>query len=288
MNIEFTIDVSINNTGHTEESIQRLKDLGLVGAIFRLGDGYRIDKSSGYWADLFRKLDIPFGGYWVPYASDDMNKTLDLFNQEKEKYPDLKSTFDDVEWYRYADGSVVPAHICERDYWDFHVRSKTDAMYTGMWCVDKYFPKIGELLYEEGLKQGKVGWYAHYAPYFSGFRTYVESLGGSLDPKVTNKLISISHLPKILEIISTYEMKPPYEGLGWGMWQCVTYLPFKEFTYSQRHLDFNLITEEAYKEWFTSEPEEPEYDPELQERLMRSRIKHDKRNLRNRIKELLK
>jgi len=252
----FGIDVSLNNDVHNEASLKLLQSLGLSAIVIRLGDGYREDNKCQYFVDLARKLGLPFGGYYVPYGGNDLQKELDTMKQVLSKYPDCKSTFVDAEWYKYASGAIVPANILEQHFWKFYLVSEADAIYTARWCVDGYFPKVGDWMLEDQIDKQRLHWFANYVKYYPPFWNYITSLGGSLDPN-DNKLISIDHLPTILELIATGKPDLPRKEMDWAMWQCITYLPFKELTYWQRHLDYNLIKPEYFEKWFGELPIEP-------------------------------
>lgn len=266
--MDFVIDVSQNNDVHTEQSLKLLKDLGLVAMVIRLGDGYREDTRTNYFVELARKLNLPFGCYFVPYPGNDIQRELDNMNNILGRYPDCRSTFIDVEWYKYANGTTVPASISEKHYWQFYLKSNADAIYTAKWCVEGYFPKIADYLLQDQVDAKKLHWYANYLKYYPPFWRYINSLGGSLDPK-DNLLINIAHLPTILELISTGKPDLPDPALDWAMWQCITYLPFKELTYWQRHLDYNLIKPKYLADWFgIGTPDEP---PDYQKKEMKFR-----------------
>jgi hypothetical protein len=120
-------------------------------------------------------------------------------------------------------------------------------VYTAVWCVSTYFPAVTNWIPKNN------GWYADYVKYYAWYQDFITSLGGSWGDNT--KSISISNAPAIFTEIGKRVPNIPYGMNNWGIWQCITFIPFSELTYGQRNLDYNLLTKAGWKYWFNIDVE---------------------------------
>ena len=243
------IDFSYWSSTHTLASMELLKNNGLRAAITRGGYATSKDMLLDTMVGYFRALGLPYGLYWYLYpgvpAIDQVNAFVKVLNE----YPDATCGFFlDLEEYRYLDNSIVPKATLEKFYLDCYTKltsllpGKKVGVYTAVWCVSTYFPAVTNWIPKNN------GWYADYVKYYKWYQDYITSLGGSWGDNT--KSISISNASAIFTEISRRIPNIPYGVNNWGIWQCITFIPFTELTYGQRNLDYNILTKEAWKYWF--------------------------------------
>ena len=260
--MDFFIDVSYWQSAWTLEKYKLLKEYGMKAMVIRAGYSTWVDKLASTHISYCREMNIPFGLYWYIYPGVPYDVQIRAFIGFANNYPDCKCYFIDFEEYRNLTmGEIYRKDILEKYYkdsYDYLVKvlpNKKVGVYTGSWCVNQYFPKISSWM------NNSKEWYAFYVKYLNWFKNYISSLGGYWADN--SKPISISNLPQIMNEIWKHasEFQLPVGVTNWGAWQCVTFIAFKELTYGQRNLDYNLAPPEILKEWFGVEgvpvPEPP-------------------------------
>ena len=259
-NTPFMVDWSNWQSAHTLASMDLLQKNGLTGAVTRGGFAVSEDLLLATIVNYFRVLRIPYGLYWYLYpgvpAIDQVNAFIKVLN----KYPDATCGFFlDLEEYKSITGVVFTKAYLEKFYLDCYTKlvsllpGKKIGIYTAVWCVSTYFPAVTTWLPKTN------GWYADYVKYYRWYQDYITSLGGSWGDNT--KPISISNMSNIFAEIGKRKPNIPVGMVDCGIWQCITFIPFKELTIGQRNLDYNLLTPAAWKYWFNVTVETPPTPP---------------------------
>ena len=259
----FMVDFSYWNSAHNLASMQILKKWGMSGAVVRAGYSKIQDSLLSTLVGYFRELEVPYGLYWYLYPGVPAKEQVDAFLITIRNYPDAASCFFlDLEEYKSQSGITFSKTTLETFYKECYDRlvaalpGKHVGIYTANWCVSTFFPGVTTWIPKTN------GWYADYIKYYGWWQTYLASLGGSWADNT--KPISISNLPAILTEIKKRQPHLPQGITNWGVWQCVTFIPFIELTWGQRNLDYNILTPAAWKYWFNvTIPVEPPPPPPI-------------------------
>lgn len=219
------------------------------GVIIRAGCAYKQDKMLYKFVRWCRLLNIPFGLYYYFYPGLSLNVQVDNFIALAKKYKACKNLWVDVEeWRNYTTGA---AH--NPDYLNGFYKSvftevkkafpdKIVGTYSGGWVLNKYIPNFHTWAKDHPY------WNADYAKYYAWYWVYMDSLGANWDN--SDRPIDISLLPEILTEISKHPVQLPIGMTRSVLWQCISYLPFTQLTEWQRHLDWNITTDENFKTIF--------------------------------------
>jgi len=253
-NVPFMIDTSYWQSAWTLNAMTIMKKWGLSAAITRAGYGVTRDMLLNTIVGYYRALNVSFGLYWYLYPGINAEAQIDAFLAISKEFPDATCFFIDVEEYKGANKVVLSKPYLEAFYkksWDYGNKKfigKKFGAYTANWCITSFFPSVLTWLPKTN------GWFADYVKYYGWWQGFINSLGGSWGDDT--RPISIENLPAIFREVQKHAPILPTGISNWGMWQCFTFVPFKELTPYQRHLDYNLVTPKAFKYWFNVDIEE--------------------------------
>ena len=223
-------------------TLEKFKLLNLDGAIFRAGCSTNFDSTAHEFAEFANECKVPFGLYWYFYPGVNLQKQCDLFIQSIKAFPELKNAWIDVEEHT---GTASQLDLFYKTVYQTIKKSYPKVgIYSAAWVMDTYIPNMYKWM------QGVPYWNAHYCKYYLWFQDYIKSLGGSW--KDDTKLIPISNLTGIMQFI--YDNRK-YEALPKGikkslMLQTITFLPFRELSVYERHLDYNICSDEDFVTMF--------------------------------------
>ena len=253
-NIPFMIDTSSWQSTWNITAMTLLKKWGLTAAITRAGYATTRDYLLNTIVGYYRALGIPFGLYWYLYPGVNPESQISAFLAISREFPDATCFFIDVEEYRDGYKNVLSKSYLDAFYkkaWDYgklKFAGKKFGVYTANWCITSFFPNVLSWLPKEN------GWYADYVKYYGWWQGFINSLGGSWGDNT--RPISIENLPTIFREVQKHAPHLPAGITSCGIWQCFTFVPFRELTIGQRNLDYNLVTPKAFKYWFNIDIEE--------------------------------
>jgi len=251
--LKIVIDISVYQDCYVFWKFRYLvRKCKIDGVIIRAGCGYIEDRMLSKYVHWCRLLKIPFGLYYYFYPGLDLNYQVNKFIELARKHKNCKNLWIDVEEFRnYSTGDVLnPDHLNGFYKSAFmNIKSafpaKVVGNYSGGWVLNPYIPQFYTWAKDYPY------WNADYAKYYSWYHVYMNSLGANWDN--SDRPIDISLLPDILAEISRHPVMSPI-GMGEPqLWQCITYLPFKQLTYWQQHLDWNITTVENFELLFGEE-----------------------------------
>lgn len=226
-----------------------VKKCHIDGVIIRAGCAYKQDKMLFRFVRWCRLLNIPYGLYWYFYPGLDLKYQVDSFIELAKKYKNCKNLWVDVEEYRnYATGEPHNPDYMNGFYKTVFMAVKSAfpnkivGNYSGGWVLNVYVP-----LFYTWAKDYPY-WNADYAKYYPWYWAYMDSLGANWNN--SDRPIDISLLPEILEEIARHPVQLPNGMTKSYLWQCITYLPFKQLSYWQQHIDWNITTDEDFEYLF--------------------------------------
>jgi len=274
--MKLVIDISYYQ-GFTETQWDLLATV-LDGVIIRMGYGLNEDSAAKKHILSAVKRNIPYSGYhWVDITTPrdrQINYMKDIIKrlEPRSYFLDFEQYWTD--WDAYMSGNYAkayetrqtPEQINTFNYNTYLGMSNSEVpvgVYCADWFMNGYAPKMREWVLDTDY------WEALYLRYSDPqwWKAKQAELG---------KNFPISKMKELAEQIAIPN------GIGR---QVESYI---EVGGLNPNLDWNVFTDEGFNKMFAIEEPVEIPDQTLQERLMQSRIKHDKRNLRNRIKELLK
>ena len=260
--MKIVVDVSSWQDTYTFEKFKLLVDNGVDAAIIRAGFFNTEDRMLKTFVGWCNVLKIPFGLYWYFYPNS-VSVQGEKFIEVARNY-DAKCLWSDVEEHTGSQSFLDGYYKTEFTKIKNAFPNKIVGNYSGGWVLDSYIPTL--------YKWAKAYpyWNAHYVKYYTWYKNYIASLGGTWDSSA--KTISISNLKNIMVEI---EKHPVTSAAGFdktNLWQCITYIPFTELTEGQRHLDFNICQDLDFELLFgktSVPPVEPPVDPMILEKAYR-------------------
>lgn len=240
--MKIAIDVSLYQDSYDYDKFKLLVDNGVDACIIRAGCYYSPDRMLSTFVEWCRRLKIPYALYWYFYpqaSSGQANKFIEIAKQ----YPDAKGLWLDVEEHTgtssFLDGYYKSEFIkVLRAFPD-----KLVGIYSGGWVLNNYIPNMWKWANKYPY------WNAHYVKYYTWWINYVKTIK------------SISQLEAVMAEIEKHPVGQ-VNNMPAMLWQCVTYIPFAELTEWQRHLDWNICSDENFAKLFGVVIEEPLPEPE--------------------------
>jgi len=235
--MRIVIDVSSYQDSYPFEKFKLLIDSGVDAVIIRAGCYYTPDRMLDTFVEWCRRLRVPYGLYWYFYPQTNSGQA-EKFIEVARLYPDAQGLWLDVEEHTGKESYLDAFYKTEFTKIKNAFPVRLVGIYSGGWVVDTYIPNMykwaGQLPY----------WDAHYIKYYTWWQKYVLGVG------------SISKLKNIMEEISRHPVGHA-AGFETLLWQCITYIPFTELTYWQRHLDWNICSDENFIKLFGEHISEP-------------------------------
>jgi hypothetical protein len=253
---KIVIDMSVYQNVYTFEKLKLLRDMGVTHVIIRAGVAHSEDDMLPTIVLWCRLLGLTFSLYFYFYPGLNLRAQVELFEALIAEYPDCKSVWVDVEEYRnFTTNIPYGGDVLNAFYKTIHTYlrnafpGKLIGNYSGNWVLDRYIPKF--YLWARDYPY----WNAYYVKYFSWWRYYLSALGANWDNDL--RLISITKLPEIMNQIQMHPVPLPNGMTKANLWQCITFIPFKELTYWQRRLDWNICSDADFEYLFGSSATTP-------------------------------
>jgi hypothetical protein len=242
--MKIVVDLSLYQDSYSFEKFKLLIDSGVDAVIIRAGCYYTPDRMLDTFVEWCRRLKVPYGLYWYFYPQSNSGQATKFIEVAK-MYPDAKNIWLDVEEHTGSADFLNGYYKSEFTKIYFAFPEKIVGIYSGGWVVDTYIPKMYEWA-------GKYPyWDAHYIKYYTWWMEFVK------------KISSISALEDIMLEIEKHPVSHA-KGFITLLWQCITYIPFAELTEWQRHLDFNICSDDNFNFLFGEVAVEP---PAIVERI---------------------
>ena len=224
------IDVSVYQDCYQFDKFKLLIDSGVDAVIIRAGCYYAVDRMCETFVGWCRKLNVPFALYWYFYPQTN-SKQANVFIETAKLYPDNKGLWLDVEEHTGSASFLDGYYKSEFMKVLYSFPNKLVGIYSGGWVLDQYIPNMYRWAAQYPY------WDAHYVKYYTWWMKFV---------------LTIKSISSLESVMAEIERHPVSHAKGFTtlLWQCITFIPFTELTSWQRHLDYNICTDENFVKLF--------------------------------------